>query len=99
MTQELTISRTADFGPRQTHGHLLVVDDEARNRMLLRDPLEARGFTVTEAEDVLMITALSERKERLLGRACHRRSHWAQKIRLRHLGRYSEPRLPIGIVR
>lgn len=92
-------------------GIVLVVDDDEQNRTLLRDPLEARGYTVTEAESgvraleaiiesppdvilldlmmpdmdgfevcrrlkanpktahipVLMITALSERKERLTG--------------------------------
>jgi class 3 adenylate cyclase len=93
------------------HGHVLVVDDEEQNRMLLRDPLEARGYEVSEAVDgdealrkvrahppdvilldlmmpklngfdvcrclkandktsaipVLMVTALSDRKERLMG--------------------------------
>src|SRR5678815_1683211 len=32
-------------------GYVLVVDDEEPNRTLLRDPLEARGFEVTEAEN------------------------------------------------
>ena len=92
-------------------GFVLVVDDEEQNRALLRDPLEARGFEVDEAENglqalekisrrtpdvilldvmmpkmdgfevcrrlkrnpvtapipILMVTALSERKERLVG--------------------------------
>src|SRR5690349_21730293 len=92
-------------------GQLLVVDDEVSNRVLLRDPLEARGYHVREAANgpealhavkklrpdtilldvmmpgmdgfevcrrlkqdpasahvpILMITALSDRKERLLG--------------------------------
>ena len=92
-------------------GFVLVVDDEEQNRTLLRDPLEARGYEVEEAENgeralqkiaarppdvilldlmmpkmdgfevcrrlrndartahipILMVTALSERKERLLG--------------------------------
>ena len=92
-------------------GYVLVVDDEEPNRIVLRDPLEARGFEVAEAKTglealhsianrvpdtilldvmmpgmdgfqvcrrlkldhvtahvpVLMITALSDRKERLLG--------------------------------
>ena len=90
---------------------VLVVDDEEQNRTLLKDPLEARGFDVTEARNgaealqaiaerlpdvilldlmmpgmdgfevcrrlkkssrtahipVLLITALSERRERLMG--------------------------------
>jgi adenylate cyclase len=97
--------------PTRSPGHVLVVDDERLNRVLLRDPLEARGYEVEEAEDglqalqkiaarppdvilldlmmpkmdgiavcrkiresaktahlpILMITALSERGDRLLG--------------------------------
>ena len=93
------------------HPRVLVVDDEEVNRALLRDPLEARGYQVSEAENglqalhlvvqeppdvilldvmmpgmdgfqlcrrlkqeprtasipVLMVTALTDRKERLLG--------------------------------
>jgi adenylate cyclase len=92
-------------------GFVLVVYDEEQNRTLLRDPLEARGYEVEEAENgvqalqkiaerppdvilldlmmpkmdgfevcrrlrkdakaahipILMVTALSERKERLMG--------------------------------
>src|SRR6202042_2160698 len=92
-------------------GVVLIVDDEEHNRTLLRDPLEARGYVVEEAENgtqalqriavrapdvilldlmmpkmdgfevcrllrrdprtahvpILMITALSERGDRLLG--------------------------------
>lgn len=92
-------------------GSVLVVDDEEQNRMLLRDPLEAHGYEVAEAENgeealqraaecppdvvlldvmmprmdgfevcrrlkskpqtaaipVLMVTALSERKDRMTG--------------------------------
>jgi class 3 adenylate cyclase len=91
--------------------HILVIDDEEQNRTLLKDPLEARGYEVTEFESaldamktvlerppdvilldvmmpgmdgfsfcrvlrqrpstkavpILMITALSERHERLMG--------------------------------
>ena len=94
-----------------TGGLVLIVDDEEINRVLLRDPLEARGFETAEAENgmqalemiswrppdvilldlmmpkmngfevcrrvkqnpetaaipVLMVTALSDRKERLMG--------------------------------
>ncbi|MDB6039542.1 MAG: Adenylate/guanylate cyclase [Verrucomicrobiales bacterium] len=99
-------------GPRLScQGYVLVVDDEEQNRLLLRDPLEARGYQVDEAASgmealqkiaehlpdavlldlmmphvdgfevcrqikneaktahipVLMVTALSERKEKLMG--------------------------------
>ena len=97
-------------GPSAT-ASILVVDDEEPNRTLLRDPLEARGYSVAEAENglqalehiarqtpdvilldlmmpgmngfevcrrlkgdpatahvpILMVTALSDRKERLMG--------------------------------
>ena len=110
------LTETPTAGPAITtkipsNGFVLVVDDEEQNRSLLRDPLEARGYTVTEAESgeqalkeiaenppdtilldlmmpkmdgfevcrrlranaatahipVLMVTALSERKERIMG--------------------------------
>lgn len=92
-------------------GFVLIVDDEEQNRTLLRDPLEAHGYEISEAEDgeralqkvaehppdvilldlmmprmdgfevcrrlkqdrktapipILMVTALSERKERMIG--------------------------------
>jgi class 3 adenylate cyclase len=98
-------------GAKCSLGRVLVVDDEEHNRTLLRDPLEARGYEVAEAENglealqktaalapdvilldlmmpsmdgfevcrrlrkdgktahipILMVTALSERKERLKG--------------------------------
>jgi adenylate cyclase len=98
-------------GTTRSLGFVLVVDDEEQNRTLLRDPLEARGYEVEEAENglqalqkiaarppdvilldlmmpkmdgfevcrhlrkyaktshlpILMITALSERGDRLLG--------------------------------
>lgn len=97
--------------PSSTRGYVLIVDDEEPNRILLRDPLEAHGYEVGEAENgllalrqvaqrlpdavlldlmmpgmdgfqvcrhlkkdgrtahvpILMVTALSERKERLQG--------------------------------
>jgi class 3 adenylate cyclase len=37
--------------PTPVRGFVLVVDDEAQNRTLLRDPLEARGYEVEEAEN------------------------------------------------
>jgi class 3 adenylate cyclase len=97
--------------PKSSEGFVLIVDDEEQNRALLRDPLEARGYEIAEAENgmialekiaarlpdvilldvmmpqmdgfevcrrlktdpktahipILMVTALSERKERLMG--------------------------------
>jgi class 3 adenylate cyclase/ActR/RegA family two-component response regulator len=35
----------------RSHGFVLVVDDEEQNRTLLRDPLEARGYEIAEAEN------------------------------------------------
>src|SRR5688572_20110939 len=35
-------------------GSVLIVDDEEHNRTLLRDPLEARGYKVEEAENGLL---------------------------------------------
>ena len=32
-------------------GRILIVDDEAKNRLLLRDSLEARGYQIIEAEN------------------------------------------------
>ena len=32
-------------------GHILVVDDEKKNRILLKDVLEGKGYQVSEAED------------------------------------------------
>ena len=49
---------TAILEPTTNHRQLvpaqasvLVVDDEEQNRTLLKDPLEARGFDVTEARN------------------------------------------------
>jgi class 3 adenylate cyclase/CheY-like chemotaxis protein len=105
------IKLTGSDGTMRSPGFVLVVDDEEQNRTLLRDPLEARGYEIAEAENgaqalqkiaerppdvilldlmmpkldgfevcrrlrkdektahipILMITALSERQERLMG--------------------------------
>jgi adenylate cyclase len=111
METEITNSEPIAATPQDHCGFILVVDDEFQNRMLLRDPLEARGYEVAEAENgeqalqqiserspdvvlldvmmpkmngfevcrrlkkdirtasipVLIVTALSERKERMTG--------------------------------
>lgn len=110
-TETLTAPAAATPAATPARGQVLVVDDEEANRTLLRDPLEAQGYEVAEAENspqalqrisqslpdailldvmmpgtdgfqlcrllkadrwtahvpVLLVTALSERKERLLG--------------------------------
>jgi len=107
-TNNINPSTTA---PKTPLGFVLIVDDEEQNRTLLRDPLEARGYEIEEAENgmialekiatrlpdvilldvmmpqldgfqvcrrlktdpktahipILMVTALSDRKERLMG--------------------------------
>jgi class 3 adenylate cyclase len=111
MTSEIINILLPASGIKTTRGFVLIVDDEEQNRTLLRDPLEARGYEVAEAENgsvalaaiatrppdvilldvmmpqmdgfevcrrlktdsktahipILMVTALSERKERLMG--------------------------------
>jgi class 3 adenylate cyclase len=103
--------KPVSIGAVPASGYVLVVDDEEQNRSLLRDPLEARGYEIAEAENglqalekiaarppdvilldlmmpkmdgfevcrrlkkdsktahipILIVTALSERKERLMG--------------------------------
>src|ERR1039457_6206403 len=111
MKSEIKKIKPMDPVPAPSLGFVLIVDDEEQNRTLLRDPLEARGYEITEAENgivalekiaahlpdvilldvmmpqmdgfevcrrlktnsktahipILMVTALSERKERLMG--------------------------------
>jgi class 3 adenylate cyclase len=111
MQSEIKNLKPMSTGPARSPGCVLVVDDEEQNRSLLRDPLEARGYEVEEAEDgvlalrkiaghppdvilldlmmpnmdgfevcrrlkqdpktahipILIVTALSDRKERLMG--------------------------------
>jgi len=111
MQSEIKEIKPAATAMTSCRGFVLVVDDEDQNRTLLRDPLEAHGYQVTEAENgmqalqkiaghlpdvilldvmmpkmdgfevcrrlktdsktahipILMVTALSERKERLMG--------------------------------
>ena len=111
MMTETQIEKNPASNRKPVQGHVMVVDDEEQNRSLLRDPLEARGYAVTEVENgikaleliaqqppdvilldlmmpgmdgfevcrqlkknpqtahipVLLITALSERKERMMG--------------------------------
>jgi class 3 adenylate cyclase/CheY-like chemotaxis protein len=111
MQSEIIDSQPPAAGTASAPGFVLVVDDEEQNRTLLRDPLEARGYEIAEAENglqalqqiaarppdvilldvmmpkmdgfevcrrlkkdfqtahipVLMVTALSERGDRLMG--------------------------------
>jgi adenylate cyclase len=111
MQSEIKNIKSPVTGKTQSLGFVLVVDDEEQNRSLLRDPLEARGYEIAEAENgmkalekiaarlpdvvlldvmmpqmdgfevcrrlktdsktahipILMVTALSDRKERLMG--------------------------------
>lgn len=111
MNTEIAKSKPSQIVPTRHRGSVLVVDDEEQNRMLLRDPLEAHGYQVVEAENgeqalqgvaehhpdvilldvmmpgmdgfevcrrlkadpatasipILIVTALSERKERMMG--------------------------------
>ena len=111
MNTEIVNSESVTSTQQPHSGFILIVDDEPQNRMLLRDPLEARGYEVAEAENgeealqqvaeripdvilldvmmpkmdgfdvcrrlrndvktapipVLMVTALSDRKDRMTG--------------------------------
>ena len=51
METNLANSALAPTRLTPSRGFVLIVDDEEANRMLLRDPLEARGYEVAEAEN------------------------------------------------
>ena len=53
MPCETQILKPTATRPTPRRGFVLVVDDEEQNRTLLRDPLEARGYEVEEAENGL----------------------------------------------
>src|ERR1017187_6563461 len=50
MQNEIKSIKTPPAATTSCRGFVLVVDDEEQNRTLLRDPLEACGYEVTEAE-------------------------------------------------
>src|ERR1035437_8404129 len=51
MPSEIQNIKPMSTGTARSLGFVLVVDDEEQNRTLLRDPLEAGGYEVTEAEN------------------------------------------------
>jgi class 3 adenylate cyclase/CheY-like chemotaxis protein len=51
MTNQFQDTNASFKKPRISLGYVLVVDDKEKNRTLLRDPLEARGYEVEEAVD------------------------------------------------
>jgi len=53
MQNEPTKAKPPTLPPTPGWGFVLVVDDEPQNRTLLRDPLEAFGYQVDEAENGL----------------------------------------------
>jgi class 3 adenylate cyclase/CheY-like chemotaxis protein len=50
-TETLIRNKAAAARPLRCRGLVLIVDDEEPNRMLLRDPLEAHGYEIIEAEN------------------------------------------------
>ena len=51
MENETHTAPAAPPAQTESRGFVLIVDDEPQNRMLLRDPLEASGYEVAEAEN------------------------------------------------
>src|ERR1017187_5213858 len=51
MKSEIKNIQPPTTGTKPSLGLVLIVDDEEQNRMLLRDPLEARGYEIAEAEN------------------------------------------------
>src|SRR3984957_11128140 len=51
MLTEIQEIEPTSLATARSLGLVLVVDDEEHNRTLLRDPLEARGYQVEEAEN------------------------------------------------
>jgi adenylate cyclase len=128
-TEPLIRNHVAPAHALGCRGLVLVVDDDEANRMLLRDPLEAHGYEIIEAEDgekalqkveqrppdvilldvmmpcldgfevcrrlkkdartthipILMVTALSERMERMMGIAAGASDFLSKPVDLQEL--------------
>jgi class 3 adenylate cyclase len=128
-TETLIRNNTAAGRALRCRGLVLVVDDEEPNRMLLRDPLEAHGYEIIEAENgeqalqkveqrppdvilldvmmprmdgfevcrrlksdartahipILIVTALSERMERMMGIAAGASDFLSKPVDLQEL--------------
>jgi class 3 adenylate cyclase len=128
-TETLIRNKSSSARALGCRGLVLVVDDDETNRMLLRDPLEAHGYDIIEAENgeqalteveqrppdvilldvmmprmdgfevcrrlkkdgrtahipILMVTALSERMERLMGIAAGASDFLSKPIDLQEL--------------
>ena len=128
-TETLIRNKSAAALAVRSRGLVLVVDDDEANRMLLRDPLEAHGYEIIEAENgeqalqkveqrppdvilldvmmpqmdgfevcrrlkkdaltahipILMVTALSERMERMMGIAAGASDFLSKPVDLQEL--------------
>ncbi len=63
MTSKIEAIKPIAIGASRSTGYVLVVDDEEHNRTLLRDPLEARGYEIAEAENgVQALQKIGERE-------------------------------------